>query len=285
MGPMAYKFLAVERDQLYLLPPSVADWLPEDHLAWLVLDVVDQMELGAFYEKYRADGCGAPAHTTIARFRKDHEEALKTVFTFSLRLCAQAGMAKVGLVALDGTKMGCPVALSANRTKAHLAERALKEQETGRKLRGRKPKPPAPPEDLKANTSDPESRIMKTEDGYLQGYNAQAVVNDDQVVVAAEVTDEHNDSSQLHPMIETTSRTFEEAGIDDRPGTLLADAGYCSEENLAAFGEGDPDPYIATRNQKKNPTPRSGRRGPLRAGATLVERMDRKVSTAAGPAL
>jgi transposase len=393
---MAFNFLAAERDQLYLLPPSVADWLDEDELAWFVLDAVDQMDLEAFYEKYRSDGVGAPAHdpkmmvallvyayclgvrssrqierachvdvafrviaanqtpdhTTISRFRKNHAETLKSIFTASLRLCAQAGMAKVGLVALDGTKMGCPAALSANRAKehidaevekmlaeaegidaeedrrfgeaargdeppadlrgrqarrerfqaakaaldaeeaaakatyeAHLAERTRKEAEAGKKLRGRKPKPPAAPEELKANTSDPESRIMKTKDGYLQGYNAQAVVNEDQVVVGAEVTDEQNDTAQLHPMIEVTSKSLAEAGFDARPEKLLADAGYCSEENLASFGEDEPDPYIATRNTKKSPTPRAGRRGPLRRDATLVEKMDRKVSTTTGAAL
>lgn len=393
---MAFNFLTVERDQLYLMPPSVSDWLDEDHLAWFVLDAVDQMDLEAFYAKYRDDGCGAPAHdpkmmvallvyayclgvrssrqierachvdvsfrvlaanqtpdhTTIARFRQNHADALKGVFSVSLRLCAQAGMAKVGLVALDGTKMGCPAALAANRTKAHidaevekmfaeaeatdqtedqlfgedargdeppaalrskaarrarfeaakaqldaeeaqakadyeahLAERARKESEAGEKLRGRKPKAPPPSEDRKANTSDPESRIMKTKDGYIQGFNAQAVVNEDQVVVGAEVTDEHNDAAQLHPMIEATKRSLKDAEIDERPEKLLADAGYCSEENLAAFDENDPDPYVSTRNQKKNPTPRSGRRGPLRKDASLVEQMDRKVSTVAGAAL
>lgn len=59
---MAYNFLAVERDQIYLMPPSVADWLPEDHLAWFVLDTVDEMDLTPFYAGYRSDGWGAPAH-------------------------------------------------------------------------------------------------------------------------------------------------------------------------------------------------------------------------------
>ena len=53
---MAYNFLTPERDQLYLLPPSMADWLPEDHLAWFVLDAVEEMDLSAFYADYRADG-------------------------------------------------------------------------------------------------------------------------------------------------------------------------------------------------------------------------------------
>ncbi|MCL4313228.1 MAG: hypothetical protein M1131_03695, partial [Actinobacteria bacterium] len=59
---MAYNFLPVECDQLYLMPPSVTDWLDEDHLAFFVLDAVDEMDLDPFYAKYREDGCGAPAH-------------------------------------------------------------------------------------------------------------------------------------------------------------------------------------------------------------------------------
>jgi transposase len=59
---MAYNFLAVERDQQYLMPPSVTDWLEEDHLAFFVLDAVDEMDLDPFDAKYRQDGCGAPAH-------------------------------------------------------------------------------------------------------------------------------------------------------------------------------------------------------------------------------
>jgi hypothetical protein len=97
------------------------------------------------------------------------------------------------------------------------------------------------------------------------------------VIVAASVTDEQNDLAQLHPMIEATATSLAEAGIDDRPNKLLADAGYCSEENLAALGDEDPDVYVATRNMKKNQTPRTGRRGPLKQGATLVEKMDRTV--------
>jgi len=393
---VGYNFLAVERDQAFLMPPSLTEWLVEDHLAWFVLDAVEQMDLSAFHADYRADGWGraahdpkmmvaltlyaycigmrssraieracrvdvafrvitanqAPDHTTIARFRQRHEQALASVFTESLRLCAQAGMVKVGLVAVDGTKMGCPAALATNRTKSHiddqvaamlgeaaevdaaedarfgadargdeppaqlrgakarrerfaaakaqldaataqqqaahqrhLGERAAKEAASGRKLRGRKPKPPAPADQAKANTSDPDSRIMKTKDGYVQGYNAQAVATEDQIVVAAEVTDEHNDQAQLHPMIAATNQSLTDAGIHDDVERLLADAGYCSEDNLAALTDQDPDCLIATRNTRRNPQPRNGRRGPLPADATLVDKMDRKVSKKAGRAV
>ena len=103
--------------------------------------------------------------------------------------------------------------------------------------------------------------------------------------MAASVTDEQNDMGELHPMIEATATSLAEAGIEERPEKLLADAGYCSEENLAALDDEDPDVYVATRNMKKNQTPRTGRRGQLRKDATLVEKMDRKVTNKAGRAL
>src|SRR5215213_9599067 len=59
---MAYNFRVCDRDQAFLLPPDVRDWLPEDHLAWFVLDVVDQLDLGPFLKAYRADGHGRAAY-------------------------------------------------------------------------------------------------------------------------------------------------------------------------------------------------------------------------------
>jgi transposase len=59
---MAYNFLACDRDQAFLLPPDVRDWLPANHLAWFVLDVVDQLDLGPFLKAYRADGHGRAAY-------------------------------------------------------------------------------------------------------------------------------------------------------------------------------------------------------------------------------
>src|SRR3954470_334857 len=59
---MAQNFLSCDRDQDFLLAPSVRDWLPEDHLAWFVLEVVERLDLGAIYGCFRADGSGRPAH-------------------------------------------------------------------------------------------------------------------------------------------------------------------------------------------------------------------------------
>ncbi|MGH9045542.1 MAG: transposase, partial [Acidimicrobiales bacterium] len=126
---------------------------------------------------------------------------------------------------------------------------------------------------------------MSTAKGYLEGYNAQAVANKEQVIVGAEVTDEQNDLGQLHPMIDATEASLVDAGVEDRPEKLLVDAGYCSEENLAAMDDDDPDTYVVTRNMKKNQIARTGRRGPLKKDATLVDQMDRKVSNKSGRAL
>jgi transposase len=163
---MAYNFLPCDRNQVYLLPPSLSDWLPEDHLAWFVLDAVEQIDLSPFYKKYRIDGVGnsafnpsmmvalllyayctgerssrriekncqtdvaykvitanqRPDHTTINRFRKDNQSHLKKLFLEILRLCAEAGLIKLGKVSLDGTKIKANASLSANRTLKHLQQ-------------------------------------------------------------------------------------------------------------------------------------------------------------------
>lgn len=59
---VGYNFLAVERDQVFLMPPSLTEWLEEDHLAWFVLDAVEEMNLTVFHADYRADGWGRAAH-------------------------------------------------------------------------------------------------------------------------------------------------------------------------------------------------------------------------------
>ena len=62
---MAYNFLPCDRNQVYLLPPSLADWLPQEHLAWFVLDALEQINLKQFYKKYRTDGVGNSAFKPV----------------------------------------------------------------------------------------------------------------------------------------------------------------------------------------------------------------------------
>jgi transposase len=160
----SFNFVGFDRDQMMLLPPSLSEWLAEDHLAWFVIDAVKQLDLAEFYASYRDDGWGRaahhpemmvtllvyaystgvmssrrieqgcqsdvafrvitanvqPDHTTIARFRRRHVEALKDLFVQTLRLCAEAGLVRVGLVALDGTKIAGAASLDSNRSRSFI---------------------------------------------------------------------------------------------------------------------------------------------------------------------
>ena len=114
---------------------------------------------------------------------------------------------------------------------SYLAERAAREQATGHKLPGRKPTPggKAGKERL-ANPTDPDSRMLRARNRFLQGYNAQAAVSTDQVIVAAEVTNAANDSTMFAPMVRATEKNLASSKAND-VGTFVADTGYWSIEN------------------------------------------------------
>jgi Transposase DDE domain/Transposase domain (DUF772) len=130
------------------------------------------------------------------------------------------------------------------------------------------------------NFTDPESRIMKGPEGFVQAYNVQVAVDELQLIVGHAVTQETNDKHQLMPMITTIER---QSG--DTPTALLADAGYCSDQNLAAMTHTTIDAYISTRKQKHGEHPGPCPRGPLPKSATLIDRMSRKLHTKAGAAV
>lgn len=398
---MAYNFLPCDRNQAYLLPPSLTDWLPEDHLAWFVLDAVEQIDQSPFYTKYRTDGVGNsafypsmmaalliysyctgerssrkiekhcqtdiaykvitanqyPDHSTISRFRKDNQSHLKKLFLEILRLCVEADIVKLGIVSLDGTKIKANASLSANRTLEHLEQevdkmlseaaakdaeednaygadkrgdempddlrdrnsrinrlkackerleqqkaeaekhqqdkidkRKVKEESTGKKPRGRKPKSPeeAGNKDAKANVTDPDSRIMKTRKGYVQGLNSQAVATEQQIIVAEDVTQEENDKQQLHPMFEQAEENRKAVEIEDKMGVGLADAGYCSEENFTKKPAGDVELLVAVQKEYKQrkaigeqPPPKES----IPDGLSPTELMEQKLLTERGSRL
>jgi transposase len=130
------------------------------------------------------------------------------------------------------------------------------------------------------NFTDPESRIMKGPDGFVQAYNVQVAVDELQLIVGQAVTQETNDKQQLMPMIATIK---EQSG--DTPALLLADAGYCSDENLEAVANTTIDAFISTRKRKHGERPGPCPRGPLPRTATRVDRMSRKLHTKAGAAV
>jgi transposase len=161
------------------------------------------------------------------------------------------------------------------------AKRVLKERAQDEAVAKGEPAESATP-DPKAqyNFTDPESRIMKGPDGFVQAYNAQVAVDDAQFIVGQAVTQETNDKKQLVPMIATIAH---QSGRT--PQVLLADAGYCSDENVAATEHTEIDAYISTRKQTHGERPGPCPRGPLPADATRVDRMTRKLQTQRGAAI
>jgi transposase len=380
---MAKTYRSYSPDQLLLLPPSLRDWLPENHLVYFVSDVVDQLDLTsieAFYEKddrgqppyhprmmtkvlvyaycvgvfssrriqkrliedvaFRVIAAGnQPDFRTISDFRKNHLEALQDLFEQVLKLALAAGAIKLGRVALDGSKIKAnaskhkamsykrmkeeerslrsevrqllkqakaaddeedahygkdksgdelPEELSRRETrlkrireaKRALEERAREEAKQDNKSKDSEEKT-TPEDKAQYNFTDPESRIMKGADGFVQAYNSQVVVDEvSQLIVGQAVTQEVNDKKQVTPMVAAI-----ETQAGQTPVQLLADSGYCSDENLKMLEDNPIDVYIATGRQKHGEGAAPCKRGPLPQGATRVDRMRRKLQTKAGAAV
>ena len=161
---MAFSYAPVDRAQQFLLPPDMSEWLPEGHLAWFVIDVVEHLDTSGLHKAHRNDGVGRaaydpdmmlalliyayctavrssrkierlcsvdvayrvvcannlPDHSTIARFRQAHGTVAQRLFVDALTLCAAAGLARVGVVAVDGTRVGANASLKANRSRVEV---------------------------------------------------------------------------------------------------------------------------------------------------------------------
>jgi transposase len=114
-----------------------------------------------------------------------------------------------------------------------LARREAHEQRTGRQPAGRPPSKPMPASPQgRLNVTDRDSRPQKTPRGFIQGYNAHAVASEDQIVVSADVSTRSADGGQLAPMISAARRELAAAESPDRPGVVLADAGYWSAPDI-----------------------------------------------------
>src|SRR5579859_7320113 len=215
---MAKGYRPVARDQQFLLPPGMREWLPGDHPVWLVIDAVaGHLDTSAFHARRRRGGAGAagfdpdmlvcllvwayanrvtssrrtgqlcrtdvafrlicagdvPGHVTIARFRAGFADAVPGLFAQVLILCARLGMGRVGVVALDGTKVAASASKSANRggeglrklaaglAAAHAAADAAEDEQFGQGVRGDEvPAPLATPRG-KAAAADRAARIAR----------------------------------------------------------------------------------------------------------------------------
>ena len=273
-----------------------------------------------------------PDFRTISDFRKRHGKALAGLFDQVLRVCREAGLVKLGRIAVDGTK----VKANASKHKA-MSYGRMKEKETAiqrqvreilkraeqidqeedrlyepdrrgdelpaelatregrlKKIReakaaleaearekavaeGKDPDQTKPPDKAQRNFTDPESKIQKTGDGYIQGYNAQVAVDDVfQVIVAQHVTPTAPDVNELEPVIESI-----ETKLQATPEAVLADAGYWSEENARMLANKGIEAFIATAKQKHGEI-ESAPRGRPPKNLTLRERMARKLRTQRG---
>jgi transposase len=449
---MAQNFIESRREQGFLLPPDVRDWLAVDHLAWFVIDAVREMDLSAFYAAYRADGHGraayepsmmvtlvlhafatnarssrriechcrqdvayrvitgnlVPDHATIARFIDRHQQALAGLFTEVLKLCEKAGLVQSGVVSIDGTRIAgnaspevncrfeqiareiiastvaadeaedqelgeargdelpeqlrtpegrreffrqarrqlaveqepsepagepeteasgeVPLELDAEEivgrgrqgrdawlregkrqleqhrwdvpapvprsreerllmaaerleqelsverrsNEAYESYRAQGRMKDGRRF-GRPPNPHQPPEvpEGKVNITDPDSRPIPVGFGFVQGYNAQAAVNEQQIVLAAEITNISTDFAQLAPVVDAVLRELERAGIPRRPDAIAADAGYWNEQQMDEVVADKHIPLLVAPDKGSRDTPKrwlnSGRATWMRA--------------------
>jgi transposase len=149
------------------------------------------------------------------------------------------------------------------------AEKEQHREAEGRKKPGRPAAPPSDEPDPKAqrNFTDPESRIMKSKDGFVQAYNAQAAVDaGTQIIVAHDLTQNGSDQGQLVSMTDTI-----EANLGRKPAQLSADAGYCSEANLQALADRNIDGYVAP-GRAKHATADNGK-----TGGPLTQAMRKKI--------
>src|SRR3954470_29185 len=291
-----------------------------------------------------------PDFRTVSDFRKTHLARLEALFVGVLKLCALAGLAKVGTISLDGTKVKANAsrhkAMSYDRmqeeerrlkeeiaamlaeahaadatedachgpdrhgdelpeelarrqsrlekirqAKALLEERARAEaaaRPAGREAEGKAAPKVAPADAVpeakdQINFTDPESRIMKVSNkGWDQCGNAQAVVNEHQIILAADVTDQANDKLQAVPMVDQARANLNAAGVERAIDAALMDAGYYSEANTAALEERGIDPHVATERLKHHEKVASAPRGRIPKDLSAKQRMARKLRTKKG---
>jgi transposase len=167
------------------------------------------------------------------------------------------------------------------KAREELLAKRKEREEAGERLRGRKPKENQKPKEPKANPTDPESRIMKTGKRFLQGYNAQAVANQYQIILAAEVTQDENDQKQLYPMLTKTCANLKAIGQSSKLKIALADKGYSPEISNPKPVPGNAELFIPPQ-QKAPVAEKQSPRGRIPAKLSNAERMRRKLKTKRG---
>ncbi len=238
--------------------------------------VLDGSKVKANASKHKAMSYG--------RMRED-EKRLKEEVKKLLQQAENVDAEEDARYGRDRTGDEWPAELARRETrlqKIQQAKRALEERAREQAQReGQSVEQAKPEEKAQYNFTDPESRIMKGADGFVQAYNAQIAVEPDfQLIVGQRVTPAANDKQQMVPTVEAIRQ---QAG--QKPEEVLIDSGYCSEPNLKYLEKEKIEGFVATDRElhrdPKQPCPR----GPLPRGASRVDRMRRKLQTQAGAAV
>ena len=164
-----------------------------------------------------------------------------------------------------------------------LAAKAIADRARTTRGGGRPLKPKRAKSEPRANITDPASSVMHDSGGYLQGYNAQAAVTEDQIIVAAEATQDASDNHQLVPMLASVQQSLSTVGLDEAIGAAVADAGYWSQGSAAL--DGGAELFIATKTDRKPARSPLARTGRIPASATPLQLMKRKLGTKRGRAI
>ena len=264
------------------LPPELADPARRGPRIRAILDELDaeRAAKAAGSDKVeRAEQRAERARDTMIRTRAQLTKQ-------SEARAAREAAAAAARTSIPGTR---PVPVEQHFLVRAAAER-LARAEAAAAAAGQGPPPPEPgaADEAKRNLTDPDSRIMKTRHGWIQGYNAQLVVSSDYLILAAELTNDPTDTAHYQPMITQTENTITDintsTGADWNIGCVLADAGYASDANLTAAG---PDRLIAlgkSRDLHTDATTRPAHGDPPQ-NATARQAMDHRLRTPDGATL
>jgi len=313
------------KDQLFLLPPSVNEWVRSDHPARVLSDIVDHVNVSDFRrvctegrpcydprlmlkillwgyatgvrasrkieERLHSDvvfmwlsDMEKPDFRTICLFRKGNLAAIENLFAQVLVVAKQLGFLKLGLVALDGTKLRASAGINSFKQVSEWRKQLAKAREEVRRMLADAEKEDAAddarygedrrgdelPKDLadarervrkieqllsqvgedvkesqRVSMTDSESGYMHTPTGSQPAYNAQVVVTRDQIVVYSDVTTEPVDTNQLLPAIAGIKRL-----TGRKPRRLVADTGYRSGPNLQALEAARIDGYLPETEER-----------------------------------
>lgn len=325
-----------DQDQTFLLPPSLNEWVREDHPARIFSEVIDRIDTDHFRESKEEGrpayhpkmmikvllwgyatgirssrkieerleqdivfmwlaGLERPDFRTLCLFRTNHKESIEKIFADVIMVAKAMGMATLGLVALDGSKVRAHCSLDtfkrlkdwreALREAKNEAERIIREAEDidreedrihGEDRRGdevpreiekvrdrikkiedllEKAEESGKEEKARVSLTDGEASLMHKYNTSIPAYNAQLAVTEDQLVIYADVTGEPVDINQTQKAVETIERT-----VQEKPSILVADTGYGGGRNLQYLEENQIDGYIPESHEvhigeKRRPRP------------------------------